>query len=176
MNFKWCKLFLFFSLIDRFELICYLSPTCLVLQNIDELLESTEVSDEIDNETCVLLSNKVNYINEDLVSVNQDQSSAENYDDDPQIIILKPNRAVAMCIKEYFTIYGNDFEGESKRSMFHQMNDLQIMKALFGDKWSYIDSVGYCAVPIASVPANRLNYKIIEFKILKPWKSSTILI
>ena len=39
LNFKWCKLFLFFSLIDRFELICYLSPTCTVLQNIDELLE-----------------------------------------------------------------------------------------------------------------------------------------
>ena len=170
LNFKWCKLFLFFSLIDRFELICYLSPTCTVLQNIDELLESTEVSDEIDNETCVLLSNKVNYINGDLASVEQDQYPAGNYDEDPQIIILKPNKAVAMCIKEYFTIYGNDFEGESKRSMFHQMNDLQIMKALFGDKWSYIDSGGYCAVPITSVPADSLNYKIIEFKILKPWE------
>ncbi|CAI4034284.1 hypothetical protein SMKI_10G0690 [Saccharomyces mikatae IFO 1815] len=166
LNFKWCKLFLFFSLIDRFELICYLSPTCLVLKNIDELLESTEVSDEIDNETCVLLSNRVNHINGDLSSIEQDQNPG-NYDEDPQIIILKPNRAVAMCIKEYFTIYGND---ESKRSMFHQMNDLQIMKALFGDKWGYIDSGGYCAIPMTSIPAANLSYKIVEFKILKPWE------
>ncbi|EJS43229.1 ids2p [Saccharomyces arboricola H-6] len=170
LNFKWCKLFLFFSLIDRFELICYLSPTCMVLQNIDELLETPEVSDEIDNETCVLLSNKVNYINGDLASVEHDRNNNAGYDDEPQIIILKPNSAVAMCIKEYFTIYGNDFEGESKRSMFHQLNDLQIMKALFGDKWSYIGGGGYCAVPVTSIPASNLTYKIIDFKILKPWE------
>ncbi|CAI4043543.1 hypothetical protein SKDZ_10G0690 [Saccharomyces kudriavzevii ZP591] len=170
LNFKWCKLFLFFSLIDKFELICYLSPTCLVLKNIDELLESPEVSDEIDNETCVLLSNKVNYINGELASIGQDRNCDRVYDEDPQVIILKPNSAVAMCIKEYFTIYGNDFEGESKRSMFHQMNDLQIMKALFGDKWGYIDSGGYCAVPVTSIPADTLNYKIVDFRILKPWE------
>ncbi|CAI4044418.1 hypothetical protein SUVZ_10G0580 [Saccharomyces uvarum] len=170
LNFKWCKLLLFFSLIDRFELICYLSPTCIVLQNIDELLESPEVSDEIDNETCVLLSNKENYISGDLTSVEQDPILNENDNEDPQIIILKPNSAVAMCIKEYFTIYGNEFEGESKRSMFHQMNDLQIMKALFGDKWGYLDSDGYCAVPVTTISTDMLNYKIIEFKILKPWE------
>lgn len=71
---KWCKLFPFVSLANTFEMVCYLSPRSLVLTNIDELLDSEAVASEIDNETCVLLSNCM-------------QGS-------PTILVLRPNQEI----------------------------------------------------------------------------------
>lgn len=142
---------LFVNLVNAFDLVCYIAPTCMVVENIDELLSSSEICNEIDNETCVLLTN---------VSVG---------DNEPQLMVLKPNHEVSMCIKEYFTIYGDDHDGKIER--LSQMDDLDILRELFHDTWGQISSEGYVSILQHDVPVDQGHAftKIADFKYLQPW-------
>ncbi|EDO18511.1 hypothetical protein Kpol_2001p12 [Vanderwaltozyma polyspora DSM 70294] len=144
------KLFLFMTLMNIYELVCYLSPTCMVLENIDELLSSSEVCNEIDNETCVLLTNDGNIS-----------------DDEILIIITRPNNEVAMCIQEYFTVYGDNIEQRNKK--LEEMKDVQILRELFGETWAHLSSEGYCQTLKLDSTREDVNCKIVDYKLLKPW-------
>lgn len=149
------KLFLFMALVNSYELVCYLSSTCMVVENIDELLSSNEVCDEIDNETCVLLTNDSSY------------ESDTNDLDDLKIIILRPNNEVAMCIREFFTVYGN---GINQRNIkLSEMHDTQILKKLFGETWARLSSEGYYQRLQLNTNINDITCKLVDYKILKPW-------
>ena len=152
-NTNWLILSLFINLVDHFDVVCYISPTCMIIENIDELLSCEEVCNEIDNETCVLLTNATKDINEQ-----------------PQLMILKPNQEVSMCIKEYFTLYGND----NKLEKLSKMNDFDVLKELFHDTWGHILSDGYISVLLQDIDI-RINQqqisKIADFKFLQPWNN-----
>lgn len=164
---KWFILSLFVSFIEtNYELICYITPTSMVIDNIDELLEDQVINNEIDNETCVLLSN---------VTVSELE--------EPQLIIFKPSREVAMCIKEYFTMYGSDKESMYKVDKLLEMRDSEVMKELFGETWGKIASDGYVNVlesDDGSLDINNFirrdgesiakkSAKILDLKRVKPW-------
>lgn len=140
---------LFVSFVDKFDLICYISPSCMVMDSIDELLDCDEILDEIDNETCVLLTNVL-------------ETSTE-----PQLIILKPNKEVAMCIREFFTVY--DSNDVHKIEKLRQMSDLDILKQLFGDTWGQVSSEGYVTLLDANNYIRKSYPKIVDFKQVKPW-------
>ncbi|GMM57607.1 Ids2 protein [Maudiozyma humilis] len=146
---------LFVDLVDAFDLVCYIAPTCMVVENIDELLSSAEICNEIDNETCVLLTN---------VCVG---------DDEPQLMLLKPNREVSMCIKEYFTIYGDGDDHAGKVERLRRMDDLAILRELFHDTWGQISSEGYVSILQHDVPVDQGHAftKIADFKYLRPWSN-----
>lgn len=150
---NWLILSLFINLVDHFDVVCYISPTCMIVENIDELLTSEEVCNEIDNETCVLLTN-----------------ATKDNDEQPQLMILKPNKEVSMCIKEYFTLYGN----ENKLEKLSKMNDFDVLKELFHDTWGHILSDGYISVLMQDIDM-RINQqhisKIADFKFLQPWNN-----
>ncbi|CAG60446.1 uncharacterized protein GVI51_I05753 [Nakaseomyces glabratus] len=151
---NWNKLSIFTSLVGTYDLICYISPSCMILQSIDDLLDSKEIFDEIDNEMCVLLTN---------------QDSQNPNSNDPQIIIFKPNNEVSLCIKEFFTIYGDDKEDKINKSL--RLKDLGVLKELFGETWGYISSDNYCRTLMQdeACPTNGAM-RIIDFKALKPWE------
>lgn len=142
---------LFVALVDRFELACYLSPTCMVMENVDELLESEEICNEIDNETCVLLTKE------------SPQCGTET---ELQLAIIRPCNEVAMCIKELFTEYGDD--GEAKNCKSGCKNDFDALKTLFNDTWSHLASEEYCITPTLSSVVEG-SYKIVDYKFLRPW-------
>lgn len=165
---RWYILSLFVSFINtNYELICYITPTSMVIDNIDELLDDSNINDEIDNETCVLLSN---------VTLKDSE--------EPQLIIFKPSNDVSMCIKEYFTLYGNDKESLHKMDKLLQMTDSQVLKELFGETWGNISSDGYVTVLELNDESlnisnfvqkdgestSRNNAKILDFKNVKPWE------
>ncbi|CCC71940.1 hypothetical protein NCAS_0I02720 [Naumovozyma castellii] len=158
MDKKWDELSLFWSHLENYdlELSCYLSSNCLILANIDELLDSNEIAEEIDNETCVLLSNETNM---------EDGTIA------PQIIIFRPNREVKMCIDEFFTIYGDINSTEElqlKKRKFKEMTDFDVLKKLFGDTWGHLSAEGYVVTLRQDVPLNE-THRIIDFQYLQPW-------
>ncbi|CAB4255125.1 similar to Saccharomyces cerevisiae YJL146W IDS2 Protein involved in modulation of Ime2p activity during meiosis, appears to act indirectly to promote Ime2p-mediated late meiotic functions [Maudiozyma barnettii] len=152
---NWLILSLFINLVDHFDVVCYISPTCMLVDNIDEILTSDAVCDEIDNETCVLLTNDV----------------IDNKEE-PQLMILKPNQEVSMCIKEYFTMYGDG--NDNKLERLQTMNDFDVLKELFHDTWGHISSNGYVSVlheDIYLATANQSFSKITDFKYLQPWNN-----
>lgn len=154
LNKNWFILSLFISFVNsNYDLICYISPSCLIVDNIDELLVVESINNEIDNETCVLLTN--------VIENNQT----------PQLIIIKPNEEVAMCIKEYLTIYSDDCkERYEKINKLLQMNDMNILHELFGDTWGQISSEGYVKLLHPNNESINMNYcKILDFKNIKPW-------
>lgn len=142
---------LFVALVDKFELACYLSPTCMVMENVDELLESEEICNEIDNETCVLLTKEA------------PEKAGKNY---IQIAISRPCNEVAMCIKELFTEYGDD--QEVKKGKVCCKDDFDVLRTLFNETWGHLSSEEYCGTPFVR-SATIGNYKIIDYKLLKPW-------
>lgn len=165
---KWHILALFVSFINtHYELICYITPTSMIIDNIDELLDDCSINNEIDNETCVLLSN---------VTLNDSE--------EPQLIIFKPSNEVSMCIKEYFTLYGDTEERLHKIDKLLQTTDSQVLKELFGETWGNISSDGYITVfelddeslnisnfvRKNSEPTTGNNAKILDFKNIEPWK------
>lgn len=157
-NCKWLVLSLFINLVNLFDLVCYISPSCMVIENIDELLDSNEICNEIDNETCVLLTN---------VLIEEGQR-------EPQLMILKPNNEVSMCIKEYFTIYGDNMD--EKLTKLSQMNDFDVLRELFHEIWGEISSTGYLYVlqnDEVIIPQSNHYSKIVDFKSLEPWNKKT---
>ncbi|KAL3230577.1 IME2-dependent-signaling protein [Nakaseomyces bracarensis] len=151
---NWNKLSVFLSLVGHYDLVCYISPSCMVLQNIDDLLDSQEIFDEIDNEMCVLLTN---------------QDSTKKDEKDPQIIMLKPNKEVAMCIREFFTVYSNS--AQERKNKLMKLKDLDVLKELFGDTWGYISTDSYCKTiqHDEAFPRGNSMIRIIDFKNLAPW-------
>ncbi|SMN22844.1 similar to Saccharomyces cerevisiae YJL146W IDS2 Protein involved in modulation of Ime2p activity during meiosis [Maudiozyma saulgeensis] len=155
---NWLILSLFINLVDHFDVVCYISPTCMLVDNIDEILTSDAVCDEIDNETCVLLTNDV----------------VDNKDE-PQLMILKPNLEVSMCIKEYFTMYGDG--NDNKLEKLQTMNDFDVLKELFHDTWGHISSNGYVSVlreDINFATTNQVFSKVTDLKYLQPWNNKII--
>lgn len=141
-------LMVFMALAGKYDLACYLSPTCMVLENIDDLLDGEEVGKEIDNDTCVLLTNPVPA---------------------PQIIILRPLIDVEMCIREFFTIYGDD--REDKCNMLARMGDYDILGRLFQDCWSQFETDVYCGT-LSESPSpseNSFPHKVVDLGLQKPW-------
>ncbi|CCF58787.1 hypothetical protein KAFR_0F01900 [Kazachstania africana CBS 2517] len=158
----WYILSIFINLVNLFDLVCFIAPTCMVIDNIDELLESSEICDEIDNETCVLLTNISNDV--------------EKESNDAQIIIVKPNNEVAMCIKEYFTVYDNNQENNDKLNKLSKMNDFDVLRELFNETWGHISSDTYVKLLTENVSGSTLNFiKIIDFKKLKPWNLKNVI-
>lgn len=141
---QWSKLSLFTSIAGRYGLICYIAPTCMVQDNIDELLEDPDICNEIDNEMCVLLTNKPS----------SDQSNHI------QIMLLRPNDELAMCIREFFTVYGQ--VDDNKRSQIASLNDIGVMKILFNDTWGYLLANDY--VKDISSAQDVSSCKILDFK------------
>ena len=100
------------------------------------------------------------------------------------MIIFKPSNDVSMCIKEYFTLYGNDKESLHKMDKLLQMTDSQVLKELFGETWGNISSDGYVTVLELNDESlnisnfvqkdgestRRNNAKILDFKNVKPWE------
>lgn len=152
---NWNKLSIFLSLVGLYDLVCYISPSCMVLQNIDDLLDSQEIFAEIDNEMCVLLTN---------------QDSKKKDEKDPQIILLKPNNEVAMCIREFFTVYSNS--AQEKKNKLMKLKDLDVLKELFGDTWGFISTDSYCKTLQVNetCPNSNSMLRIIDFKRLAPWE------
>ncbi|SCU99690.1 LAME_0G04874g1_1 [Lachancea meyersii CBS 8951] len=144
---RWFKLLPFVSLANAFDLVCYLSPRSIVLSNIDELLDSEVVSSEIDNETCVLLSNSV-------------QPS-------PTVIVLRPNKEIEACIREYMTVY-TDAEKNSKWAKLRNSDGAAVLRELFQDSWGIVASE-YCYSGLDSVPAHA---KLVECCTTQPWNAS----
>ncbi|CAL9731821.1 IME2-dependent-signaling protein [Monosporozyma unispora] len=164
---KWFLLSLFVSFIhSNYELVCYITPSSMIIDNIDELLDDPNINNEIDNETCVLLSN-----------VTIDDS------EEPQLIIFKPNKEVSMCIKEFFTLYGDNHEKLSKITKLLSITDSEVLKELFGETWGKISSEGYVNVLEPNEESLNINNfidkdgsdvtisnaKILDFKKVKPW-------
>lgn len=163
---NWFLLALFVSFLEtNYELVCYITPTSMIIDNIDALLDDQSINNEIDNETCVLLSNVTG-----------------NDSDIPQLIIFKPNKEVSMCIKEFFTLYGNDQEKLSKVERLLQVTDFNILKELFGETWGKISSDGYVTVLEPNDESLDINNfiqktdgskcvdaKILDFKKVEPW-------
>lgn len=147
---------LFIALVDRLELACYLAPTCMVTENVDELLESEEICSEIDNETCVLLSK---------------ESSVEAGQTYLQIMILRPSKDIAMCVKELFTVYGDDREGDAQKVKRSYRDDFDVLRTLFDDTWGHLSSEEYCLTPQFQSFSEK-QYKIIDYRLLKPWVES----
>lgn len=147
------KLILFIALVKIFDIVCYLSPTSMVLENVDELLDSKEVSDEIDNDTCVLLSNGL--------------PDRQGNDDNIQVLILRPSQEVAMCINEFFTVYGID--EDDRRGKIAAMKDCDVLKTLFDETWGYISSDEYSKMSTAAISKSDTHSKIIDFKEIEPW-------
>ncbi|GAV48674.1 hypothetical protein ZYGR_0N00780 [Zygosaccharomyces rouxii] len=141
-------LMVFMALAGKYDLVCYLSPTCMVLENIDDLLGSEEIGNEIDNETCVLLTNST---------------------PDPQIIILRPLVDVEMCIREFFTVYGDDCD--EKSSKLTRMRDYDVLETLFQDSWSRLATDEYCeTLPEKPSPSEKsFPHKMVDFELQKPW-------
>ncbi|CCK73612.1 Ids2p NDAI_0G06290 [Naumovozyma dairenensis CBS 421] len=165
VNKTWDQILLFLASYDEcdvtggggLELGCYISPSCLIVENIDELLELQEIVDEIDNETCVLLAND---------------------EIDPELIIFRPNDDIKMCIKEFFTIYETDdnIDERERVKKFATLNDFDVLKELFVETWGHLTSDGYVIVLNENVKFtnenNEFNQKIFDFKTLKPWNMS----
>ncbi|GCE97438.1 hypothetical protein ZYGM_000429 [Zygosaccharomyces mellis] len=141
-------LMVFMALAGKYSLVCYLSPTCMVLENIDELLGSEEIGKEIDNDTCVLLTNPAPA---------------------PQIIILRPLIDVEMCIKEFFTVYGNNCEDKSNK--LTTMRDYDVLGTLFQDCWSKFKTDEYCGtLPESSLPSEyNFPHKMVDLGLQRPW-------
>ncbi|SCV03564.1 LANO_0G04896g1_1 [Lachancea nothofagi CBS 11611] len=144
---KWCKLLPFVSLANVYDLVCYLSPRSLVLSNIDELLDSEIVSAEIDNETCVLLSNCM-------------QSP-------PTVIVLRPNKEIDACIREYMTVYLNA-ENNGKWAKLQESDGSVVLNELFEELWGIVASE-YCYRGSENVPAQA---KIVECTTTQPWNAT----
>ncbi|CEP64469.1 Ids2p LALA0_S11e04874g [Lachancea lanzarotensis] len=144
---RWCKLLPFVSLANTFDLVCYLSPRSFVLSNIDELLDSEVVSSEIDNETCVLLTNSMQ--------------------DSPTVMVIRPNREIDACIREYMTVY-TDAENNGKWSKLRGSNDATVLRELFHESWGIVASE-YCHTGLDSVPAHA---KLVECSTTQPWKAT----
>lgn len=142
------KIMLFVSLAGRYDLVCYLSPTCVVLENIDHLLSDEEAAKEIDNDTCVLLTNNT---------------------EDPEIVIFRPLVDVEMCIREFFTVYGDDCENRS--SKITRMQDLDVLRTLFDDAWFRLAPDAYCGiVPARGQPSiQEFHCKVADYRLQKPW-------
>ncbi|QLG71723.1 hypothetical protein HG535_0C00720 [Zygotorulaspora mrakii] len=150
------RLILFIMLEKIFDLVCYLSPTSMVLENVDQLLDSKEIAEEIDNDTCLLLSNEL-------------PSTTEN-DEDIQVLILRPSSEVAMCITEFFTVYGKD--EEDRRGKIASMNDCDVLRTLFDETWAHLTSREYSYTLMPSINEEISTYfKIVNFGLLKPWAS-----
>ncbi|QLL33763.1 hypothetical protein HG536_0F00880 [Torulaspora globosa] len=143
---------LFVVLVDRLELACYLAPTCMVMENVDELLESEEICDEIDNETCVLLTKE------------SSEGEAKNC---LQIMILRPCNDLAMCVKELFTVYGD--HGEERKVSYK--DDFDVLRTLFDHTWGHLSSDEYCTTPNFQQFTDK-QYKIVDYRLLKPWIES----
>ncbi|SCW03198.1 LAFE_0G05160g1_1 [Lachancea fermentati] len=141
---RWCKLAPFLSLTNSFDLICYLSPRSVVLANIDELLESQAVADEIDNETCVLLSNSM--------------------ERSPTTVVLRPNEGVEACIREYMTVYVNAGYND-KWNKLQTITDLEVLKELFQDSWGVV-AAEYCHAGRGPIPSHT---RVVEVGARKPW-------
>ncbi|GAV53585.1 hypothetical protein ZYGR_0AK00870 [Zygosaccharomyces rouxii] len=141
-------LMVFMALAGKYDLVCYLSPTCMVLENIDDLLDSEEIGKEIDNDTCVLLTNSAPV---------------------PQIIILRPLIDVEMCIREFFTVYGDDCEDKSNK--LTKMRDYDVLETLFQDSWSKIATDEYCGTlpEKPSLSESSFPYKMVDLALQKPW-------
>lgn len=170
-NKNWFILSLFVTFINSsYELVCYITPSSMIIDNIDELLEDPNINNEIDNETCVLLTNSM--------------TASNDNDNEPQLIIFKPNQEVAMCIKEFFTLYGDDNERLIKINKLLQTSDYQVLKELFGETWGIISSDGYVNVLEPNEESLNINNfivtndgtneprqiaKILDFKKIKPW-------
>ncbi|SCU87601.1 LADA_0E05006g1_1 [Lachancea dasiensis] len=144
---KWSKLLPFVSLANVFDLVCYLSPRSMVLSNVDELLESNIVSSEIDNETCVLLSNTMH--------------------EPPTLIVLRPNTEADACIREYMTVYSST-DNNGKWAKLRSSQDLAVLRALFEDSWGVVASE-YCYRGVGSIPTTA---KIIECCSTQPWNAN----
>lgn len=145
---------LFIALVDRLELACYLAPTCMVMENVDELLESDEICNEIDNETCVLLTK---------------ESSEGEAKGCLQIMILRPSIDLAMCVKELFTVYGD--HGEAQEGKMSYKDDFDVLRTLFNQTWGHLSSDEYCATPGFEQSTDK-QYKIVDYRLLKPWIES----
>lgn len=150
---SWSRLRVF-SLFARFDLVCFLSPTLLVLTNMDELLESPVLTEEVDNETCVLLSN----------------STAS-----PDVILLRPHSEIAACIQEFLTVYliNGVLETNEKWRRLTRCSDVDILSELFQDAWSLVDS-GYC-YSAGSLADERVpeGAKALQLGALRPWATNS---
>ncbi|SCV01791.1 LAMI_0G13762g1_1 [Lachancea mirantina] len=145
---NWNLLAPFLCLRDSFELVCYLSPRCAVLANVDELLASETVSDEIDNETCVLLTNTT--------------------DEPPMMIVLRPNDGIEACIREYMSIYISKDSNE-KWSRLQNSTGLDVLKELFKDSWGVVAGE-YCQRGPGTLSS---GIKIVENPNNEPWSSQS---
>lgn len=159
---NWSKLILFTSLIEIFDIVCYLSPSCIIKSNIDELLTSNEICDEIDNETCVLLTNNSTVTNNDLM-----------------LVILRPNKDISMCIREFFTVYDTDLNTKRERkNSYYDLSDINILERLFGDSWGRLSDENFTLILNPNnIQENDLiiqQCKILDFKLLKPWTTHNI--
>ncbi|CAR24003.1 Ids2p [Lachancea thermotolerans CBS 6340] len=144
---RWTMLFPFVSLTNDFELVCYLSPRALVLSNIDELLDSDAVAAEIDNETCVLLSNHMGAR--------------------PTIMVLRPNKEIDACIREYMTVYLNA-QNNGKWAKLQAADGSSVLRELFEDSWGLV-AADFCH----SGPGHiQPNAKIVECTTTQPWNLS----
>lgn len=141
-------LMLFMALIGKYDLVCYLSPTCMVLESIDDILSTEEVSKKIDNDTCVLLTNP---------------------SPDPQIVVLRPLADLEMCIKEFFTVYCEDSGDRS--SKLTKMRDYDVLTTLFQDSWCKFATDGYCGTLLEESTNSEAGFphKMVDLKLQKPW-------
>ncbi|AET39960.1 Ids2p Ecym_5188 [Eremothecium cymbalariae DBVPG len=138
---EWSVLSMWNELYDKFDLLVYLSPYSVVLSNVDELLD---LSDEIDNETCVLIINGTKV---------------------PSLMSFKPHTEVAMVLEEFVTIYGQDWD---KLAKLNSMDDWSILDTLFASSTSKIgEQYGLDVRKIDLKEPQKV--KVLDFNESKPW-------
>lgn len=181
MGSTWLILSLFVFLADKFDVVCYIAPECVLTDNIDELLESDDICNEIDNETCVLLTNSTGNYGGNNNGGDNIRIDSGNDPLEPQLLLLRPNNEVAMCIKEYFTAYGDVKNGVSSaadnlRKKTCVMSDFDVLRELFSESWGEVSSEGYVWL-LTEDYLLRLGLhlpKILDFRLLKPWDTSVV--
>ncbi|CDO96166.1 unnamed protein product [Kluyveromyces dobzhanskii CBS 2104] len=132
-----------------YELCCFLSPFTIIQVNIDEMLLDDEIFQEIDNETCVFLTNDTYQRKEDIV-----------------FLLFKPSVEIGTAVNEFLKVYNGD---SAKLMQLQKTDAYDALKTLFGEAWGF---VGKDLCETLYEPSVSSNACIINYKILQPWSGN----
>ncbi|CAH02851.1 Ids2p [Kluyveromyces lactis] len=132
-----------------YEFCCFLSPFAILQTNIDEMLLNDEIFLEIDNETCVFLTNDTYQRKEDIV-----------------FLLFKPSVEIGTAVDEFLKVYSGD---SAKLAQLQETDPYDALNTLFGEAWGF---VGRDICQTLYDPSLSSNASILNYKKLEPWKGN----
>lgn len=129
-----------------YEFCCYLSPFIILQANIDEILLNEEIFEEIDNETCVFLTNDTYQHKNDIV-----------------FVLFKPSVEIGTAMDEFLKVYSGD---SAKLAQLRETDVFDALNTLFGEAWGVVGRE-LCHTPLD--PSLSSNASILNYKQLQPW-------